>query len=466
MSDSDSDRVRRSWQQVRHYKDHLGHPVVLEEYVRPGDEPDPAHLVPIQVYSLVPLDSDHEKVRNYLLGAFWNDEVMPLFEIYSYCPPDSFACIDHSRREIAFRKQQHRSGIQNAPGLIPLFYRNGWDDEPPIGRCVLLRSHSYRLNERDDGASAGGPDELNFTRTFSSTRSDADDTQVPMHPPEETYLERFELSTDRITLREYVDQVVVLDIFSNCSPRGDLEFGLDIDEGIPPDPTPPSIEEIQDQLSQQTAVGGFTLGSLAEVTQDGGTVTVSDTPKGAESDLQYLICAPFLSHLDDTSATPLLESTARLFCSALQSHLPAPKSMNLKFCIPESHSNPWSGIRAAYNSVIASQSVTFAPGALYKFPVDDGEPAALHRVSPQNELDRFWDAQHAARNPCGVFAVVLDRANFVSEAGVYFYTADFGYDETSKKEDLSDDTKVWRCIGMAEAARRLAMLAVEEAPTN
>ncbi|OJJ03025.1 hypothetical protein ASPVEDRAFT_53586 [Aspergillus versicolor CBS 583.65] len=470
MSDSDSDSDHSSWQQVRHYKDHLGHPVVLEEYVRPGNPPAPCHLVPIQVYSLVPLDPDHEKVRDYLLGAFWNDEVMPLFEIYSYCPPDAFACIDHNRREIAFRKQQHRSGVENAPGLIPQFFRHRWNNEPPIGRCVLLRSHCYRLDEDDDGASAGGPDALEFTRTFSATRRDADDApddaQIPSYPPDERFLERFELSVSRITSREDVDQVVVLDMFLNSHPRGELYFGLDVDEGNPPDQAPPSEKQIRDQLSQQTAVGGFTLPSLAEVTQDGGIVTVSDTPKGAQPDMQYLICAPFLSHLDATTATPLLESTARLFCSALQFHLPSPKTMDLEFSIPESHSNPWSGIRAAHDAVRASRTTEFAPGALHKFAANDGDIAALHRVSPQNELDSLAGAQNVLTFPCGVFAVVLDRANFVSEAGVYFYVADFGDDEDSEEENLSDDTKVWRCIGMAEAARRLAMLAVEEALTS
>ncbi|KAJ5987935.1 hypothetical protein N7481_003145 [Penicillium waksmanii] len=53
------------WQQVRTYADHLGHRVVLEQYVVPDPEPD--HLVPIQVYSLVTLGDDHEKLREYLM---------------------------------------------------------------------------------------------------------------------------------------------------------------------------------------------------------------------------------------------------------------------------------------------------------------------------------------------------------------------------------------------------------------
>ena len=57
------------------------------------------------------------------MQSFMDEEVKPLFEIYSYCPPDAFACIEHNRMEIARRKQQHRSGVENPPPLIPKFTR-------------------------------------------------------------------------------------------------------------------------------------------------------------------------------------------------------------------------------------------------------------------------------------------------------------------------------------------------------
>lgn len=136
------------WQQVRTYADHLGHRVVLEQYVVPDPEPD--HLVPIQVYSLVPLDDNHEQLREYLMYNFGSDEVVPMFEIYSYRPPDAFPCIEHNRLEIARRKQQHWSGIENAPPLLPQFAGRP-DKSIPIGFCVLIRSHSYRLGENRRG---------------------------------------------------------------------------------------------------------------------------------------------------------------------------------------------------------------------------------------------------------------------------------------------------------------------------
>ncbi|KAH8423871.1 uncharacterized protein LDX57_001623 [Aspergillus melleus] len=114
---SEGSRNKSCWEQVRHYADHQGRPVVLEQYVEPDWTPDPSHLVPIQVYSVELLDPDHEYLRDYLLHTFCNDEFLPLFEVHSYCPPDAFDCMEHNRREIAHRKQQHRSEVSNPPGL-------------------------------------------------------------------------------------------------------------------------------------------------------------------------------------------------------------------------------------------------------------------------------------------------------------------------------------------------------------
>ncbi|KAJ9484749.1 hypothetical protein VN97_g8620 [Penicillium thymicola] len=129
------------------------------------------------VYSRVPLDDDHEQLREYLMQSFIDEELKPLFEIYSYCPPDAFACIEHNRREIACRKQLHRSGVENPPLLIPKFPRR--NDSTLSGFCILIRSHSYRLGQDEDWlAKAGeGSDLLYFNCSFSSTRGDVDEAQ-------------------------------------------------------------------------------------------------------------------------------------------------------------------------------------------------------------------------------------------------------------------------------------------------
>lgn len=54
-----------------------------------------------------------------------------------------------------------------------------------------------------------------------------------------------------------------------------------------------------------------------------------------------------------------------------------------------------------------------------------------------------------------MFTVVLDRAKFVSEAGVYFYMAD------PYLEDAPDDTQVLRGVDMSTIAGRLGMVVLD-----
>jgi hypothetical protein len=69
------------------------------------------------------------------------------------------------------------------------------------------------------------------------------------------------------------------------------------------------------------------------------------------------------------------------------------------------------------------------------------------------------------------FLVVLDKPNFVEENGVLFLMTDGGkfikrpWDEIGISGGPSSDyleTQVWRSAGMAEVARRLGMLVLED----
>ncbi|KAJ5371702.1 hypothetical protein N7517_003708 [Penicillium concentricum] len=453
-----------NWQQVRTYPDHLGHRVVLEQFIEPGFSPDPDHLVSIQVYSLVHLDDDHEQLRNYLMQSFWHEEVKPLFEIYSYHPPDAFACIEHNRLEIARRKQQHQSGIENPLPLIPQFTRS---DDSTVGFCVLLRSHSYRLGRIEDSdelAKLGeGPDLLYFNRSFSSTRSDVDETQR-LSEHENLSPEAFELATDRVIDQSYIGQIIMLDIFNNVA-CPELRYGLDIDEGAPPSSNMPSEEQIRDQLGQETSVGGFYLDPAFQISQDTDIIIVTNTPKGNIPDLQYVVHALFLNSIRDIGSS-LLESTARLFTASIVSHLPANKTLTLKFFIPKSPS--WSAIRLAQTEVLEVQSHQtqggdredpFPIGALHIFPGD--EQSSTHRITPQEPEQYIIAAQGTSSTIFRLFTVVLDRAKFVSEAGVYFYMADWDASEDPYSEDGPDNTQVLRCVDMNTTAGRLGMVVLD-----
>ncbi|KAJ5427319.1 hypothetical protein N7465_002389 [Penicillium sp. CMV-2018d] len=436
------------WQQVRTYADNLGHRVVLEH--------------------LVPLDDDHENLRRYLMQSFWDDEVKPLFEIYSYCPPNGFACIEHNRNEIARRKQQDRSGVENPPPLIPRFIRPG--NYLTVGFCVLLRSYSYRLGyieDSDEFAKLGeGPDLLYFNRSFSSTRNNIDEAQRESEDDESLLSEGFELATQRVTDQIYIGQILIIDIFNGVGPSP-ARYALDIDEGEIPSSDLPSEEQIRDQLSLETSGGGFSLHPEFHVSQDTNIVTVTNTPKGKTPDIQYLVHTLFLSSVRHTAGPSLLESTARLFTASIISNLPANKTLTLKFFIPNSPS--LSVIRPAQNVVLEilsrqtqeeDRENSFPIGALHNISTGDDQPPTSKRITPQIPEKHIITGQGRFCERFRLFTVVLDRARFVSEAGVYFYMA---YLDGSENPDLSmqdapDDTQVVRGVDMSTVPGRLGVV--------
>ncbi|CAG8274342.1 unnamed protein product [Penicillium salamii] len=424
------------WQQVRTYTDHLGHPVVLEQYVSPEYETDPDLETPIQVYSLVPLDDDHEELREYLMQTFSDDEVKPLFEIYSYRPLDGFACIEHNRMEIARRKQQHRSGVENPLPLIARWNRPNRLSN--IGFCVLVRSHSYRVGNMEDSEEAEeigeGPDLLYFNRTFSSTRADADLAQHSPEDNEDLRSEAFELSIERVTEQMDIGQMIILDLFLNVSSYADQRYALDVDEGEPPGQDMPTEEQI-----------------------------LTNTPEGKTSDIQYVVHTSFLSHIRDTAGFSLLESTARLFTASVLSHLPANKILTLKLFIPKS--NSWSAIGPAQNEVLESlsqqnqesQESPFPIGALHNILSEEDQPPAAKRVTPRGPEKYLYNW---LPYESGTFTVVLDRAKFVSENGVHFYKNHCS--KVNDSEVLSDNTNIVRGVNMSAVARRLGMVVLDE----
>ncbi|CAG7924826.1 unnamed protein product [Penicillium olsonii] len=408
MSDSEDG----DWQQVRTYTDHIGHRVVLEQFVEPEFAPDDVHLVPFQVYSLVPLDDHHEQLREYLMQSFIDEELKPLFEIYSYCLPDTFACIEHNHWEIARRKQLHQSGVENASPLIPQFPRRS--NGTLGGFCILIRSHSYRFGQDEDGyTQAGeGPDLLFFNRSSSNMCNDIDETQRISEVDNPTS-EAFELATQRVTKQYNIGQILMLDIFLKAG-RPDLQYALDIDEGEPPQSNPPLKDQIRDRLNQETAVGGF--------------------------------------------------FTVRLFTASIVSYLPANKIFNFKFCIPNSHS--WSAIRPAQTEALSyyNQENPFTIGALHTFSVDNEQSSASYRSTPQQSDKYFASAKQTAKTPFRLFTVALDRPKFVSKAGVYFYMAEFDTsgDPDPYLEVCSDDTQVFRVEDMSTVAGRLGVVVLDE----
>ncbi|KAJ5958918.1 uncharacterized protein N7479_006068 [Penicillium vulpinum] len=361
-------------------------------------------------------------------------------QIYSYYPPHAFACVDHHRCEIAHRKQQHRSEASNPPPLIPQFFRPS--NDTPVGFCILLRSHSYRIGyteDRDELAGAGDdPGLLYFNRCFSNTRNHVVEALRSSDSEGELSPEALELSTERVMCQIDLGQIIMCDVFLNAGSPS-LQYALDVDEGEPPDPNPPPEEQLHEQLDQEMSAGGFSLDPSFQVSQNADVVTITNTSEGNDPDMHYLVYAPFLSYLRNSVANKIL---------------------NLEFFIPES--NSWSAIGPAHTEALSHQQTNLPIGALHTFCASEDDLPAPHYISPQLPEESLSAARKMLRTPFRMFAVVLDRANFVSQAGIFFYMTNFDAlnDPDLNLEVSPDDTQIRRGVGISEVARRLAMSAV------
>lgn len=106
---------------------------------------------------------------------------------------------------------------------------------------------------------------------------------------------------------------------------------------------------------------------------------------------------------------------------------------------------------------------SFPVGALHKVSTGDDQPQTWKRVTPQIPEQQIITGQGRFCEPFRLFAVVLDRANFVSEAGVYFYMAylDGSENPDPSMEDAPDDTQVVRGVDMSTVAGRLGMVVLD-----
>jgi hypothetical protein len=154
-----------------------------------------------------------------------------------------------------------------------------------------------------------------------------------------------------------------------------------------------------------------------------------------------VIYLQFLADIEQ-ERTVLLETAARTFTAGIISHLPASKTTYFEFRIPGS----------SLSSLISAAPNGFDVGASHEF-----EPGLVMRALPQCERD-FSNRPM----PHHFFTVVLDKPAFIQEPSVLFYI--LWTDPSQYIEPQPTDTVIEtrRSAGIQEAARRLAMLAVEE----
>lgn len=418
-----------------------------------------------QVYSTLPLDGNLSKLVEYLGSDIFDEGFFPSWEIYAE-QPDVFSCVEHERREIAYRKEasQTPSAASDSPSL-PLIPKVATDPHDPrrLGFLILITSDSYR------GGSAPpnqidpmGPLWVSFERkypyktcvdTASRLENDPDQARRLLGIP----IEEIEVLPEKIEILAKRKQgthamLNTLSTMYRMSFQNDgrPDYGSDEDEGRPTD----QVEMTQGGDNLTLRAQALSLRDFQVTLGLGDTVTVTSSTMTSNPDLRYIVYAPFLHY---PGVSDSLESTARAFTSAIVLHLPQGKTIHFEFHKPQD--TTLSSI-IAFHRTQTSKRPEMSVGALHNIQ------AQLTRVYPctRNERRPFFPDIERYKT----FAVVLDKPNFVDEAGVLFAMTDGGKLKGNPGDFFggpnSDyfETQVLRSAGMAEAARRLGMLVLDE----
>ncbi|KAJ5100503.1 hypothetical protein N7456_006555 [Penicillium angulare] len=451
------------WRQ-REYSDHQGNPVILGK-VSSGQEfeaPEGKEKHTIQIYSKTPIQAaDFENLHNYLSPSL---DHSIFIEIYTSTQNDAFACVEHQRREIAYRKRLYADSEQppnSVPPLIPTFnpntslslHENNPEPSYDTGTCLLLTSDSYRAGgDREERNQLGtGPLFINFTRKLPSKirdidladRVDFDDlTDLPSFAewgagvrPEATEIEVF-LRKDQHNMYDYVQSMLTrLRMHKTGNDEAGLDYGID---NLVSEQTTWNSQQVRRILDRQRseALGPVKLGTLSVTKSDNDGITVKNH-YSEESDIRYVIFVQFLADIQDPD---LLETTGRLFTAHVLSMLDSNKTVQFDFRI--------SGASLSY---ILPFPKNITVGALYSS--EDGSKRRVLPLQPH-------DIGKLPCETCEEFSVVLDRPEFITEPGVLFVMNNIGPNDDSDRTIRKAEVR--RSAGMPEVTRRLAMLALEE----
>jgi hypothetical protein len=452
--------VRRIQQE---YTDHKGNTVILGKVAANESQfyqPEDGEAYRFQVYSTTPIQPE-ELYKLYQYFCF-DLRQLPFLEIYSQNAPDGLACVEHQRHEIAYRKRlqaEQREGEhdESLPPLIPTM-RTSLNDQFMSGFCFLLTSKSYLQGSFPDNDHGTGPWWISFDRNLPSAVKKLDMIKRLDRPATElrTFAEwgilvnpeirdiNVNITTDQSELG--FDMKELFRGIGSTYSYGHIDYGL----YEPPPPSPseetPAAEYIKEVLEKQqkaAEVQSPESNSLrSTIRTENNTIIVTNKSSDGECDLQYVVYVQFLANLGQEK-TALLHTTAHAFTIGIISKLSASKTVYFEFRIPSSSS---------LSSLISAAPNGFDVGAAHEF-----EAGSIMRVQPHMSRDLFLRPL-----PYHFFTVVLDKPNFIEEPGMLFFT--LWTDPSQYIEPQTTDTVIEtrRCAGVQEAARRLAMLAVEE----
>jgi hypothetical protein len=413
----------------------------------------------IQVYSTLPLDSDHTALCEYLCREI---DTWPSISLEIYSPqPDVFACVEHQRREIAHRKTTN-PGEGFFPGIAKAV--PNLSNRLPQGFLLVITSHSYRAGFRAPSyEDEAGFLEVNFNRSFPlKTKVDEHSRLqwVPLAGYIPSAVEKSDINPEREEIkvwkcRDSYEPLRQLNLILKMSYINDdgYDYGLDDDEGDPDSlnqlPAPEIIE------SWQLKANSYPHDDFSVQSPTEGAVLIRSKVVNIEPDLQYVIYVSF-AH---TSSQLLF--IAQVFTAAVIENLRCRKTINFEYHSAPSQS--LSAILASHRNVMNARP-DMAVGA-YKHE-------SQTRIFPQHRQEDYPEIVLREREPYQTFFVIVDRPDFLTAPGVLFFLTD-GNEVTDEWRQKFPEQRfeheragywpyqVWRSAGMPEVARRLAMLGLE-----
>ncbi|KUL81273.1 hypothetical protein ZTR_09648 [Talaromyces verruculosus] len=415
----------------------------------------------LQVYSTLPLDSDHTALCEYLSREIGSWPSMS-FEIYSP-QPDVFACVEHQRREIA-----HRKNVSPGEGFFPGIAKavpklSTW---LPQGLLVVITSHSYREAFRaPDYEDETGPLWVTFNRSFP-LKAKVDEhsrlLSVPLAGYNPSAVEESDISPEREEIMvekcrhtyyplhelEYVLKR------SYINDDGGFDYGLDDDEGSPDLlnqlPAPEIIE------SWQLKANSYPCDDFSVQSPTEGAVLIRSKVTNIEPDLQYNIYVSF------AHTSSQLRSIVQAFTAGIIENIPRGKTINFEFHSASSQS--LSAILALHRDIMNARP-EMVVGA-YKHE-------SQTRIFPQDRNEDCPETLLRHREPYQTFFIIVDRPDFLTAPGVLFFLTDGNEVTDEQRQNVPQQMfehersdywpyQVWRSAGMPEVARRLAMLRLEQ----
>lgn len=391
----------------------------------------------------------------------------PIWEVYTLLGADAFAFADHARKEIGHRKELRRQGLTHVP-LIPHLVLSDDDSRKTAFLIGIDAASGWQSSAQQ---TPGRPLWVHYDPRVPATvettehalrLEDAPGTMGLSEDEIRVWPEQIDMLVKRIRdpdeLAFKLPTMLSLSCVSEEYRAEDVNLGMDFGPPAIDQTTTESDSKLLEAL-RETALKLRTADLTIE--RNGETVIASNADSAETSDLRYAIYVPFLAAAED--ALVMLEHTARVFTDLMWTKLASitgaqQKTVHFEFSIPPEPND--TSVVAAYRE--AGHPPNYSGALVAQGAETDTTRRRLHPLSinPHFTLN---DPDTCGFDPYKIFAVVIDRADFIHDSAcVRFLLADGG--KVLDDECLSYlEGQAWRSAGMREVARRLALMEFEDA---